>query len=93
MRAFLNSPGNELFAEGLNFDVGLDFDAKNGIEKSGPSRCKFFQPKVRVAYLHSGKNLHSRQIWICIQICTLMQNLPSISGSPGNLILAQNMGL
>ena len=28
MRAFLKTPGNGLFAGGLSFAVGLDFDAK-----------------------------------------------------------------
>ena len=65
MRAFLKTPGNGLFAGGLSFAVGLDFDAKKAIEKKvGHLEANFFRPKVQLfaSRLPPGRNLLRKQI-------------------------------
>ena len=64
MRAFLKTPGNGLFAGGLSFAVGLDFDAKNAIEKSGNLEANFFGQKYDFLLpdLPPGRNLLRKQI-------------------------------
>ena len=65
MRAFLKTPGNGLFAGGLSFAVGLDFDAKKTrLKKSGPSGSKFFDQKYDFLLpdLPPGRNLLRKQI-------------------------------
>ena len=67
MRAFLKTSGHGLFAGGLSFAVGLDFDAKKmRLKKSGPSGSKFFRPKDFYDFLlpdlPPGRNLLQKQI-------------------------------